>query len=149
MTFEEHQVVVPPWLTALVEDVVLVAVDAHGLIGPLGYRWWGPQDAGNEFDGWQVVVYPTPGELRGGQMDGAQFTSGLSLDVGGILNAFSKVDDVVWHAPAHYNGDLDGPELRVRGDFLGKRVWLRFFCLPPADEPSSFHVDPRTGSAWR
>lgn len=150
MILEEHQVVVPSWLPALVENVVLPAVTAHSIIGPLGYRWWGPDDADNEFDGWQVVVYPTPGEIRGNHAhDGAQFTSGLRLDVGAILGAFARVEDVVWNAPAHYTGDLDGPELHVRGDFLGKHVWLRFFCLPPSDEPSSCYLDPRTGRAWR
>lgn len=146
---EECVVNVPAWLTALVEEVIKDAVVAHTVIGPLGYRWLLPGDAGNEFEGWQVTVYPTPGEIRGAHPnDGDKFVSGFRLNVGSILNHLTDVEEVAWNAPSHYNGDLDGPEFDVRGKFIGKRVWIRFFSLPPFDEPSTCYLDPRTGRAW-
>lgn len=143
---EEHTVREPTWIRTLVDDVVMEAITPLGTIGPLGFRYWPPGQEDNTFDGWQVVIYPTPNEVRGPVPgDGCKTVSGFKLDVARIIGVMNHVDSVVWMSPVRYNGDLDGPEVSLRGTFIGKRVWLRFFHLPPADEPCTTAVNPATG----
>lgn len=150
MALEEHTIQEPYWIKALVDDVVIEAMQPHGFIGPLGYRWWEPDSPNNSFAGWQIVVFPTPNEVKGATAhDGSRYVSGFRLDVGRIIQAMGgTVESVVWNAPMQYNGDLDGPELSVQGQFAGRHIWLRFFHIPPPDEPPSFYVNPDSGEAW-
>ncbi len=145
--FSLSSVETPAFIPALL-DVLLTAVVPDGVIGPLGYRWWGPDTPGSSYAGWTVVVYPTPHELRGGANDGAKGSAGFTLNLAVILGAFSGLEMLDWHAPVQYNGDLDGPEISVKGQFAGKSVWLRVFHLPPHDEPASVVIDPIARRAW-
>lgn len=146
MAIEEHISEKPSWIDALVENV-LDAMFPLGFIGPLGYRWWEPENPNNGFDGWQIVVFPTPNEAAGGKHDGCKYVSGFHLNISQILASFNVVKAVVWNSPAQYNGDLDGPEFYIQGQFAGKDVWLRVFNLPPPDEPCSYVVNLETGAA--
>lgn len=137
----------PPFIAALM-DVLIGAITPDGFLGPLGYRWWGPDTPGSTFPGWTVVAYPTPHELRGGANDGAKGVMGFQLNIAAIVGAFSTLENLDWHAPVQYNGDLDGPEIAIKGQFAGKSVWLRVFHLPPSDEPASIIVDPVHKRAW-
>jgi hypothetical protein len=149
MTIEEHVIQEPAWIKALVEDVLLPSMHPYGFIGPLGYRWWEPENPGNSFDGWQIAVFPTPNELRGPHPDdGCLYVNGFRLDVGKILSVLSEVQQVAWNSPTAYQGDLDGPELSLQGSFAGKVIWLRFFQIPPPDERPAYYVNPVTGEAW-
>src|SRR4051794_2137678 len=113
---EEHRIREPSWIKALVEDVLLDSFEPLGFIGPLGYRWWEPGSPDNTFDGWQIAVFPTPNEVRGPVAeDGCKHVAGFQLDVGRIVGVMAGVDHLVWNAPAQYNGDLDGPELGIKG----------------------------------
>lgn len=137
----------PAFLPALL-DVLLDVVVPEGFMGPLGYRWWGPDSPGVSYPGWTVVVYPTPHELRGGANDGATGVTGFNLNVAALVAAFGSLEKLDWHAPVQYNGDLDGPEISIKGRFAGKPVWLRVFHLPPSDEPASIVIDPVRQRAW-
>jgi hypothetical protein len=64
------------------------------------------------------------------------------------MAAFGSVEKLDWHAPVQYNGELDGPEISIKGQFAGKSVWLRVFHLPPSDEPASIVIDPVRKRAW-
>lgn len=148
MDLAMHTVETPQWIAAFVNEVVIDCVRPLGFIGHLGYRYWSPEDKANPSDAWMIAVYPTPNEVRGlHKNDGALFVSGFALNVGGIISAMTDVAEVVWNSPAKYNNDLDGPEISVRGQFAGKHVWLRFFHMPPPDEPASFAVNPVTSQA--
>lgn len=81
-------------------------------------------------------------------MDGSRYVAGFHLNVQKLTENFCEIEDLAWRMPGGYNGDLDGPEFSVQGQFAGKHVMLRFFHLPPSDEPSSFYVDPVNGRAW-
>lgn len=145
---ETHGPAEPPaWLRALVEDVVLEAVTPLGFVGPLGYRWLPPGEPANQYDGWQVCVFPTPNEAAGGPHDGCKYVDGIEVDLTAVLGALAAVEKVVWHASVRYNGELDGPEVSIRGQFANRRVWLRLFHVPPSDEPAAYLVDQRTGEA--
>lgn len=146
---EEHVVDEPSWIKTLVEDIVLSSVLPYGFIGQLGYQYWEPGNINNVFDGWMVAVFPTPNEVRGAcGVDGCRYVSGFELDLGKIVQSFCPLESLAWRMPASYNGDLDGPELSVQGHFAGKHVWLRFFHVPPTDEPSRYYVDPVKGAVW-
>lgn len=143
----EHTVETPCWIKALVEDLT-DCVTPLGFIGPLGYRYWEPDDPANPADAWQLVVYPTPNEVRGPDAnDGAMFVSGFRLDVGRIIGTFCEISEVVWSSPAKHGNNLDGPEISLKGRYTTKTVWLRFFSLPPPDEPPAYAVDPAAGTA--
>lgn len=143
----EHTVETPAWIKALVEDLA-ACVMPLGFIGPLGYRYWEPDDPQNQSEAWQLVVYPTPNEIRGSDRnDGAVFVSGFRLDVGRIVGMFCNVDEIVWATPARFSGNLDGPEISLKGRYTTKQIWLRFFHLPPPDESPAFAVNPQTGTA--
>lgn len=137
----------PAFIGALL-DVLLEAIVPEGIMGPLGYRWWEPETPGNSFPGWILAVYPTPHLLQGGANDGLKTSSGFTLNITKIVGAFSSVELLDWHSPVQYNGNLDGPEIGIKGQFAGRPVWLRVFHLPPDDEPASIVVDPVHRQAW-
>jgi len=138
-----HDVARPHWLDALA-DAVIDLMTPLGVIGPLGFCWWEPQGTATE---WVVAVYPTPNELRGGQHDGCLTVSGFQLDVLKLISFFSSVAEVAWRSPVRCGEDFDGPELFVRGLFLGKTIRLRVFLFPPHDEPAGCIIDAATGQA--
>ena len=90
MTIEEHVIDKPSWIDALVE-VVLESMIPLGFIGPLGYRWWEPENPNNGYEGWQIIVFPTPNEAVGGKHDGFKYVSGFQLNMGKILSGFAGV----------------------------------------------------------
>ncbi len=148
MSLSEHTIQTPGWISALVEDVLVGCVLPLGFAGPIGYRYWPPDDQTNPSAAWLIVAYPTPSVVRGQDAaDGAVFVSGFRFDVATLIKAMGDVSEVVWCSPAGSGNNLDGPEISVRGTFLGKDVWIRFFSLPPPDEPPAYAVDPRTGEA--
>jgi hypothetical protein len=134
---ESQPIADPAWLVALIEDVVHPAVGSADFMGPLGYRYWSPPDADGE---WRIAVYPTPLQLN----DNCLCVMGFSLDVWAIQGEIADIEECVWVSPTRHNSDLDGPEVSIRGRFLGHRIWLRFFHIPPPDEAPSYAVDPRT-----
>ena len=144
---EEHVAESPKWIQVLV-DRVLESIEPLNLMGPLGYRWIEPECELNPGSAWVIGLHPTPNEAYGGQHDGQKLFPGFALNITYLLQAFSDVGEVVWTSPAHYNGDLDGPEVSIKGYFSGYPVWLRIFTLPPADEEASLVVDLATGEFW-
>lgn len=145
--FTEHTVETPAWIRALVDDI-MECVTPLGFIGPLGYRYQEPaeQKQSDQPDEWQLVVYPTANEIRGSDKnDGALFVSGFRLDVSRMIGFMCSVEEVVWNSPIKYGGDLDGPEISLRGRYTSKQVCIRFFHMPPSDEPPAYAVNPGTG----
>src|ERR1051326_9637118 len=92
MAIEEHAVAQPPWIESLVA-LVMEAMTPLGFIGPLGYSWWEPGNPDSLFDGWTLVVYPTPNEAIGGEHDGALFVNGFRLDIAGILRQMQMIEE--------------------------------------------------------
>lgn len=147
MTIKINEIQSPHWIKALIEEVVIEAIQPDTFMGPLRYHWWEPGNQGNSFDGWQVVTYPTANEVRGpAAADGCSFVAGMSLDVSKIMKAMSKVDDVWWKMPARSTGYLDGPSIGVSGDFAGRHILLRVYHLPPPNDPPAFFYNPNTGA---
>ncbi len=147
MALEQHTIVTPAWLRALIEDVVVEVVTAFGFMGPIGFRYEEPADDQPDA-AWVIHAYPTPNEVRGCDAnDGMMFVSGFSVNLGALLDAFQTVTSVTWHSPAQQTAHDSGPKIVVQGTFLGRRVALHFFRMPPADEPPAFAVNPRTSEA--
>lgn len=138
----------PAWVPALV-DLVVQAISPHDFFGPLAYRLWEPsEDEDGDLNCWVLAVFPTPYECKGGSGDGALAVPGFTIDQLVLQAAFSELNSVVWHMPTRYNSDLDGPELRLRGTFCGRDVWLRVFHTPPPDEVPTHVYEPATGRCW-
>ena len=79
------------WMTELVEGVA-GCMDAHSPIGALGWRYHEEEDL------LELVVYPTPIQLVGGEHDGAIVIPGFSLDVLALQAVFERVTALHWHA---------------------------------------------------
>lgn len=139
----------PAWVRTLL-TFLAGCYTPHDFFGPLGCRVIPLSKTETEKDcpELSVLVFPTPFEVRYGAADGQVKSPGFTLDVQKILTIFSDVKSLAWHVPVIYNGELDGPELRISGSFVGIRIWLRIFANPPKSEPVSHVYEPATGRFW-
>ena len=104
----------PAWMEALV-DVVSGCMEAHNVMGPLGFRW------SEEQQFWEVIVYPTPIGLVGGATDGELVSPGFSLNVKELQSIFDEVEDVNWRAHDFGPQDPDGPYISFEGVYQEHR----------------------------
>jgi hypothetical protein len=141
---ETHTVQDPLWLQALIELVDRCTIPLN-LMGPLGYRWLEPGSLNNPNPFWIIGVYPTPSEAYGGCHDGEKLYPGFTVNVGRLINGFSELEDLVWNNPTVYDGDLDGPEIAIKGYFTDVLVLLRIFHIPPSDEDPTLVVNLANG----
>jgi hypothetical protein len=116
----------PAWLGSLVDEVGN-CVEARAAMGPLGYRWR------EESGAWDVIVYPTPVQLRGGEADGMIVSPGFSLDLNALLSRFDEVADVRWSV---YELDRSPP--------AGQRSPLTVFTQGTSSSCSSWPSRRRT-----
>ncbi len=136
----------PLWIRAFVDELT-ECVKPHAFIGTLGYRYMSPDDPNNVSNAWQVLVYPSPNELRGSALhDGALFVPGFTLNVSKILQYLPRYEEITWNAPVKSSGFLDGHEISIRCWYGDKALLLRVFARPPVDEPPAYAVNPQTGS---
>lgn len=140
----EHAMVMPSWLQDLMSKVA-DSVEPLGAMGPIGYRWLEPNSAFNLDIAWLLAVYPTPYEVAGGSNDGQLMCPGFKLNLQNLLNFFTNVQTVAWRSPSVYTGDLDGPEIVIRGIVAEHPVHVRFFSIPPDDEKPSVVVNIASG----
>ena len=52
----------------------------------------------NEAEFWEIVIYPTPVELKGGIVEGTVVSPGFSLDLQQLINVFDRVDEINWRS---------------------------------------------------
>lgn len=143
---EQHEVRQPAWIVTLVEEIVQPAITPLGFFGPIGYRIWDPSNPANTFGGWDIAVFPVPFEISGpGPNDGAYAVNGFVFDIAAVLHTLQEVSRVAWNNPTRYSGELDGPSVEIHAKFAGKQLRLRFFRMPPQDEPASHQVNTTTG----
>lgn len=144
MAFVEHVFHEPSWLKMLTDDVIVACIQPYSFMGQIGYRYW-PPETDEPRAPWVIAAYPMPNVVRGSDPnDGAAFVSGFRFNVAHLLSVLVDVDEVAWNMPSKYNNGTDGPEISVRGTFAGRYVWIRFFQLPPSDEPPAYAVNPQT-----
>lgn len=124
----------PDWLESLVDEVG-GCMEAHNVLGPLGYRW------GEEDDAWQVMVYACAAELVGGAEDGAAISPGFSLDLQKLFAAFSQVTDVHWQSHGFGPHDHAGQHISIEAVYQGHEVFLQVLREAPPDEDPQFKVD--------
>ena len=122
------------WMTELVEGVA-GCMDAHSPIGALGWRYHEEEDL------LELVVYPTPVQLVGGEHDGAIVIPGFSLDVLALQAVFERVTALHWHAHDVGPDDEDGPHLSLEGTYQSHPVWLRVLAEAPDDEEPALELD--------
>ena len=124
----------PAWMQSLI-DLVASCMEAHSEMGPMAFRW------GEEEDAWDIMVYPTPGELIGSADDGALVSPGFSLDVQELTTAFEELVDVRWRAHAFGPHDEEGRHISIEGVYDGHEVYLQVLSDAPEDEEPGFKVD--------
>jgi hypothetical protein len=121
------------WMTELVEGVA-GCMEAHSLMGPLGWRYHEDEELV------ELVIYPTPVELVGGEHDGTIVIPGFSLDVQALQAVFERVTALDWHAQDVGPND-DGPHISLEGTYQGHAVWLRVLAEAPDDEEPGLKLD--------
>jgi hypothetical protein len=122
------------WMTELVEGVA-GCMEAHSPIGALGWRYHEDEEL------LELIVYPTPVKLVGGEHDGAIVMPGFSLDVLALQTVFERVTALHWHAQDVGPDDEDGPHLSLEGTYQGHPVWLRVLAEAPDDEEPGLELD--------
>ena len=124
----------PTWMVSLV-DIVSNCLEAHNVMGPLGFRWW------EEDQFWEVIVYPTPLELVGGAADGELVSPGFSLDLQDLWSTFEELIDINWCAHAFGPNDPNGAHISIEGVYQGHHVCLRVLSDAPNDEEPGLKLD--------
>ena len=124
----------PAWMEKLI-DSVSGCMEAHNVMGPFGYRW------GEEDGFWEIIVYPTPIELVGGDADGEIVSPGFSLDIKELWSNFDEVTDTSWQAYDFGVHDFDGPHISIEGVYQGHQIWLRIMSEAPEDEEPGMQLD--------
>jgi len=122
------------WMTELVEGVA-GCMEAHSPMGPLGWRYHEDEELV------ELVIYPTPVELVGGEHDGTIVIPGFSLDVQALQAVFERVTALDWHAQDVGPDDDDGPHISLEGTYQGHAVWLRVLAEAPDDEEPGLQLD--------
>jgi hypothetical protein len=124
----------PAWIEDLV-NLVSGCLEAHSAMGPLEY-WYNA-----EAEIVELVVYPTPVELIGGEFDGAVVVPGFSLDVQSLQTAFERVNALQWCAHGMGPFDLEGAHLSLEGLYQGCQLWLRVLAEPPEETEPGLQLD--------
>jgi len=123
------------WIEALAE-IVAGCIEAHSPMGPMKWAYLEKDEGMGE-----LVVYPTPVELIGGEDDGTIVFTGFSLDLHELLAAFESVTDLHWYAHGLGPYDNDGPHVSLEGVYQGHEVWLRVLSDPPEDVEPGLQFD--------
>ena len=126
----------PPsdWLDSLVE-LAASCMEAHSGLGTVGYR------STEEADLTEVLVYPTPVELVGGEEDGALVVSGFTLDIQTLTSAFEQVIAIYWYSRSLGLYDFPGANVSIEGRYQGHSVWMQILADPPEDEQPGMKLD--------
>ena len=124
----------PEWLNSLVDDVIS-CIEAHNAMGPLEFLYR------NEEDFWEIVIYPTPVELKGGIVEGTVVFPGFSLDLQQLISVFDQVDEINWRAHGFGPWDHDGPHISIEGIYQKHNVWLQVLAEAPDDAEPGMKLD--------
>jgi hypothetical protein len=127
------------WIEELAA-LVASCIEAHSPMGPMKWQYVEEDGLG------ELLVYPTPVELVGGEEDGAIVIAGFALDVHDLLAAFDQVTSLQWYAHGFGPYDRDGPHVSLEGMYQGHEVWLRVLAEPPEDEEPGLQLDTSTSS---
>ena len=122
------------WLNSLVDDV-FSCIEAHNPMGPLEFRYR------KEEDFWEIVIYPTPVELKGGIVEGTVVSSGFSLDLQQLISVLDRVDEMNWRAHGFGPWDHDGPHISIGGIYQKHNIWLQVLAEAPDDVKPGMKLD--------
>ena len=121
----------PEWVDSL-SNVVSNCMEAHSLVGSLRFRY---------YEEGELIFYPAPIELLGGEDDGTIVSTGFSLDVKELISSFDQVDSIRWCAQACSPYDAEGANISIEGMYQGHSVWVRVLAYPPDDELPELQLD--------
>lgn len=114
----------PPWLEELANAVALQMTPAE-MMAPIGCHFCLVDSQ------WEITLFASKTEVVGGGQDGTLKSSKFSVDVKGITELFSNVENLHWQAvPMGSNDDL-GAHLSLEGNYHGQAVWLRILSTAP------------------
>lgn len=142
--FEQHSLVAPPWLGSVL-SACREAIMPRSQVASLGETWMTPNQPGNMFGCWYVVVFVSPLEVYGGSRDGKNVRIGFDLNMIKLMQSFDTLETACWRRPVRYNDAFDGPELFIRGLVKDQMVVVRVLGSPPTDALAVIQVNPVTG----
>ena len=89
----------------------------------------------------EIVIYPTPVELKGGIVEGTVVFPGFSLDLHQLISVFDRVDEINWRAHGFGPWDHDGPHISIEGTYQKHNVWLQVLAEAPDDAEPGMKLD--------
>jgi len=119
----------PPWLTELIERLSGLFEPADD-VARVGFdcRW--------AEDGWELMLFLGRTEVVGGPQDGQTKLANFRLDLLTVLDNFSEVDHVEWHANPQTpprESEADPSLLEIRGLAEEESLTLLIFAAPPTE----------------
>jgi len=124
---------VPKWLYNLFTNVAN-CMESHNAPSPLDFRYF--QESGQT----NVMIYPMPVELVGGEYDGVIVLPGFYLDIKSVISIFDQIDELDWCSQSVGLSD-EGAYISVEGIYDGHRVWLQIMAEAPKDEEPGMQLD--------
>lgn len=115
----------PDWIQVLA-DRIAACLEPLEPLPPLGCHYHDCES------GWEISVFPSQTEVVGGIHDGLQTTPRFRVDVLGIAELFSQVDEISWQSrPVDESDDL-GAHISLSGKIGGESVSIRILKRSPA-----------------
>jgi len=131
---------IPGWLQNFASDAA-----SHffaGLsIAPIGCHCAIDQDSST----WEVTLFISRTEIRGGENDGQQLPSLLTVDINAVCGLFDQSPAVHLQAIEFDDKADPGTFLSFLGSCSGHRVWLRVPSKPPVLAGTGRVQDAATG----
>jgi len=121
----------PPWLTDLIGRLSEL-FDPVGDVARVGFECRLGEEA------WELLLFLGSTEIVGGPEDGQTRLMNFRMDLRAVLDHFTEVEAVAWHAHPqtprddHDDEDAGDSSLQIRGRVEDEALNLMIFSAPPA-----------------
>jgi hypothetical protein len=140
VSISHPDIAIPRWLQDFASDAA--GQFSAGLsIAPIGCHYAIDQDSST----WEVTLFVSRTEIRGGENDGQQLPSLLTVDINGVCGLFDQSPSVYLQAIEFDDKADPGTFLSFLGSCSGHRVWLRVPAKPPRWAGTGRVQDAATG----
>ena len=80
---------------------------------------------------WEISVFGSNGAVSERQRTRRKRPLPFVANLPAVMKLFDQVEECRWQALAYSKDDELGPHVSLRGDYEGRKVWLRILSRPP------------------